>query len=148
MIELNNKTELINKNTELNNKTELINKNTELNNKTELINKYIVYLLINNKNKCTYIGMTNNPTRRIRQHNGNLVGGAKYTKMKKDNGEWIYYGQILNLEKKQALSIEKKIQIRSRKTKGCTPLEKRLNCINKLLDEEYKELSFEIMSHN
>ena len=104
-------------------------------------NNYIVYLLTNTENNCTYIGCTNNQQRRIRQHNGDLVGGAKYTKIKKNNGEWIYYGQILNLEKKQALSIEKKIQIRSRKTKGLTPLDRRLNCINKLL-EEYPELTF------
>ena len=108
-----------------------------------IINNYLVYLLVNNKNNCTYIGSTNNPIRRIRQHNGDLVGGAKYTKMKKDDGEWTYYGQIVNLDKHTALSVEKKIQIRSRKTKGGSPLEKRLNCISKLL-EEYPELSFDI----
>ena len=104
-------------------------------------NNYLVYLLINTVNNCTYIGCTNNSIRRIRQHNGELVGGAKYTKSKKNDGEWLYFGQILNLERRQALSIEKKIQMRSRKTKGANPLEKRLNCINKLL-EEYPGLSF------
>ena len=104
-------------------------------------NNYLVYLLVNTVNNCTYIGCTNNSIRRLRQHNGELVGGAKYTTMKKNDGLWVYYGQILNLEKKQALSIEKKIQKRSRKTKGCTPLDKRLNCISKLL-EEYPDLTF------
>jgi len=41
---------------------------------------YLVYLLVNSSNNCTYIGCTNNSIRRLRQHNGELVGGAKYTK--------------------------------------------------------------------
>jgi len=43
---------------------------------------YLVYLL-----KCdnlTYVGMTNDFFRRWRQHIGDLSGGAKYTKKKKD----------------------------------------------------------------
>ena len=43
---------------------------------------YLVYLL-----KCdnlTYIGMTNDFFRRWRQHIGDLSGGARYTKKKKD----------------------------------------------------------------
>lgn len=104
---------------------------------------YIVYLLTNSKNNCTYIGMTNNPVRRIRQHNGELVGGAKYTCLKRYDGTWTYYGQITNIPNKSlAMSIEKKIQIRSKKTIGSTPLEKRLNCINKLLFIEHPEFTF------
>jgi hypothetical protein len=84
--------------------------------------------------------------RRIRQHNGDLVGGAKYTKNKKGNGEWIYYGWIQSkkeyiFERKIALSLEKRIQIKSRKEKGKTPLERRLNTINKLI-LEYEGLIF------
>jgi hypothetical protein len=105
------------------------------------MNNYNVYLLINNKNRCTYIGCTNNLTRRLRQHNGELVGGAKYTRMKKQDGEWSYYGYINNLDKHLALSIEKKIQKRTKKTQGDNPLCKRLNCINKLL-EEYENIIF------
>ncbi len=105
-------------------------------------NNYLVYLLTHTMHTCTYVGMTNNLKRRIRQHNGELVGGAKYTKIKKEDGEWTVYGTINGLEKKQALSIEKKIQIRSRKTKGTSPIERRLNCIAKLLEEEYPELNF------
>lgn len=38
---------------------------------------YVVYL-IQNGNK-TYVGMSNDPIRRLRQHNQEIRGGAKYT---------------------------------------------------------------------
>ena len=112
-------------------------------------NNYIIYLLYNTSSRCTYVGMTNNQIRRIRQHNGDLVGGAKYTKMKKGDGEWKYFGWIQSkedniLEKSPALSLEKKIQIYSKKTKGKTPIERRINTINKLL-EGNNLLSFNIL---
>jgi len=97
------------------------------------MNNYVVYLLINSSNNYTYIGITNNQERRLRQHNGFLVGGAKYTSNFKKDGEWIYYGIINNLSKNIALSIEKKIQIKSRKISGKTPLERRLKAINIIL---------------
>ena len=106
-------------------------------------NNYLVYLLINTSNNCTYIGMTNNLNRRIRQHNSELVGGAKYTKNKKGDGEWLIYGIIDGLGKNIALSIEKKIQKRTKKAQGKTPLERRINCILKLL-EEYNEYTFNL----
>lgn len=98
---------------------------------------YIVYLLINNTHNKTYIGITNHQTRRIRQHNGEITGGARYTTSNKGEGEWKYYGWIKSeniLEKNLALSIEKKIKIRSKKLKG-SPLERRLKAINTILDE-------------
>jgi putative endonuclease len=106
------------------------------------MSNYIIYLLYNTNNNSTYVGITVNKERRIRQHNGELVGGAKYTKLKKQDGEWIYYGKINNLEKCQALSIEKKIQKRTRKSIGLSPIDKRLNCINKLL-EDYDNIEFD-----
>ncbi len=98
---------------------------------------YIVYLLINTLSNKTYIGITNNQQRRIRQHNSEITGGARYTTANKGEGEWKYYGWIKSepiLEKNLALSIERKIKIRSKKQKG-TPLERRLLAINSLLIE-------------
>lgn len=97
---------------------------------------YIVYLLVHSNSNKTYIGITNNPERRIRMHNREIKGGARYTTMNLNGGRWDYYGFILNLSKSMALSIEKRIHIHSRKSSGKTPLEKRINYINRLLEED------------
>lgn len=108
------------------------------------IKNYRIYLLIHSCCNLTYIGITNNLTRRLRQHNSEISGGARYTTNNKKNGEWICYGYIDNVAKRKALSLEKKIKIKSRKMKG-TPLEKRLKSINTLLENnENKNLRFSI----
>jgi len=38
------------------------------------------YALISNCGRYTYIGKTNNLNRRLRQHNGEICGGARYTR--------------------------------------------------------------------
>ena len=96
---------------------------------------YSVYLLKHSYQNKTYVGSTNNLARRIRQHNGELVGGAKYTTSNKRDGLWIIYGTINNLDKHLALSIEKSIQLTSKRTKGATPLERRLKAIEIVLEK-------------
>lgn len=51
---------------------------------------YYCYILKNNENNNTYNGFTVNPKRRLRQHNQEIVGGAKYTK-KYGNRNWEMY---------------------------------------------------------
>jgi predicted GIY-YIG superfamily endonuclease len=94
---------------------------------------YIVYLLYHTQSNCTYVGITNHPERRLRMHNGELKGGARYTTMRKGTGEWMYYGCILGVDKSTALSIERKIH--NRRGKGKTPLEKRKDVIQQILQE-------------
>ena len=94
---------------------------------------YRVYLLVNTVNNRTYVGITNNYIRRIRQHNGELVGGARYTHNNKEDGEWKYYGYILDVDKRTSLSLEKRIKLR--KSKGKTPLERRLKSIEYILND-------------
>lgn len=68
---------------------------------------YWVYLLNNTTNNRTYLGITNHPIRRLRQHNGELVGGARYTKMFKRDGQWVYRKRIQFGTKREALSFER-----------------------------------------
>ena len=50
-------------------------------------NEWYVYLIKNNN--CTYVGATNNTERRIKKHNGELSGGAKYTASKGSGWKYI-----------------------------------------------------------
>ena len=113
------------------------------------MSNYIIYLLYNIASNCTYVGITTNKERRLRQHNGELVGGAKYTKLKKGSGQWKFYGWLKMIDPddilivNRALSLEKKIKIRSMKIKSKSFLEKRLEAINSILIEN-PDLMFEI----
>ena len=64
------------------------------------------YILGNIHNDRTYNGYTVNVKRRLRQHNGELKGGAKYTS--KDPGAWFIVISITSHEftKHTALSFE------------------------------------------
>tara|TARA_B100000674_G_C37786910_1_gene889891 strand:- start:157 stop:501 length:345 start_codon:yes stop_codon:yes gene_type:complete len=105
--------------------------------------EYYVYLLTNTHNNKTYLGITNNPGRRIRQHNGELSGGAKYTHSFKGEGEWVYYLHIKNLTKRESLSLERKVKNKRKKAKGNTPLERRLNVLIPTLKEfPFSQLHF------
>ena len=60
---------------------------------------YYCYLIISENR--TYIGITNNLTERIRKHNGEIKGGAKCTRINKNN-KWSYHtiiGQFNNKSK-------------------------------------------------
>jgi len=64
----------------------------------------------------TYIGSTVNPTRRFRQHNGQIKGGAKYTR----GGNWTPYVVLYDMvhTKSSALSYEWHLKHSSRKILG------------------------------
>jgi predicted GIY-YIG superfamily endonuclease len=95
---------------------------------------YVVYILKHSTTSKTYVGITNNKKRRLRQHNCEIKGGAKYTTINKEMGEWYYYGFICNLDKRTALSLEKRIKIKSKKQKG-NPIERRKKAIELILSE-------------
>jgi structure-specific endonuclease subunit SLX1 len=75
--------------------------------------KYYCYMLINNEMK-NYIGFTTDPKRRLRQHNKELKGGAKYTSKYKN---WRYLFIISGFKSKQeALQCEWKLKHPPNKT--------------------------------
>lgn len=87
-----------------------------------------VYILANNINATTYVGYTNNPTRRIRQHNGDLVGGARFTAIQRSKHpslQWHYLCLVTSIneqghvafDKCTALSLEWHVKYQTRKNK-------------------------------
>lgn len=44
-----------------------------------MTNEYVCYVIRLSGGKRTYCGVTNNLKRRLRQHNGEISGGARYT---------------------------------------------------------------------
>ena len=98
--------------------------------------EYSVYLLKHSLHNKTYLGITNNLERRIRQHNCEIQGGAKYTSSFLQNGKWLYHCIITNLSKSEALSYERIIKNKRRKAKGKTPLERRMFLIKQIILED------------
>ena len=67
------------------------------------------YILYNHANHKTYVGYTNNIDKRIRQHNGEIKGGARFTSNQVVKGVvWVYLMIISSptLTKNEALSLE------------------------------------------
>lgn len=67
---------------------------------------YYCYCLYNDSNNKTYIGSTNNLVRRLRQHNGEITGGAKYTTAQKVDWKHFFYITSSQFDHRTALSFE------------------------------------------
>ena len=78
------------------------------------MNDYSCYILISNNNKRTYIGCTNNVERRLRQHNGEIQGGAKATQLGRP---WKHICVISGFNKIDALCCEWRLK-RKHNSKG------------------------------
>jgi predicted GIY-YIG superfamily endonuclease len=66
-------------------------------------NQYICYCIQNTAKKKTYVGISNNFQRRLRQHNGEISSGARYTSGDSWNPVIILSGFI---NKNQVLRFE------------------------------------------
>jgi predicted GIY-YIG superfamily endonuclease len=76
---------------------------------------YVCYVLACEDGSRTYCGITNNPVRRLRQHNGELAGGARYTRGRR----WAYLFRDQGFRgKREVLSFEWHLKHRSRRCRG------------------------------
>jgi len=83
----------------------------------------------------TYIGATVDADRRLKQHNGLLAGGAKYTHTRPDQWYRVCYVKGFD-DFRRALSFEwhwKHFTKVYRKEKGLTPLERREKALSHCL---------------
>lgn len=72
-----------------------------------------VYLLCNEVNGKTYIGCTTDPLRRLKQHNREIVGGAKSTEAMA--GRWYIYFLLTGFgDRANAMRWEKILKSRAR----------------------------------
>lgn len=111
-------------------------------------NKHYVYVLWNAARTHTYAGYTVNPKRRLRQHNGEIKGGAKYTSK---YGPWSFAFVIAcdTWDNHKALSFEWHIKPHSRKILGLgfSAIQRRFDLLCKAIGHpKFKELDFHIMS--
>uniref|UniRef100_A0A6C0KQF5 GIY-YIG domain-containing protein n=1 Tax=viral metagenome TaxID=1070528 RepID=A0A6C0KQF5_9ZZZZ len=98
------------------------------------------YMIYTTDGSHTYVGATNDPVRRLRQHNKEIAGGAKATSIQCNRGlSWVLGCYITNIpEWRSALQIEwrwKQIgRVQFRQIKD--PIERRLYALKKLLSLE------------
>lgn len=102
------------------------------------------YVLYNEKRTHTYAGYTVNPSRRLRQHNRVICGGAQYTKNKPGPWYFLFLIKCNTWTKCQALSFEYYLKNHGKRTPGC-PIERRCVLLKKALShDKFIGLDFEI----
>ena len=94
---------------------------------------YVCYLLKSDASCHTYIGATLDPARRIRQHNGEIGGGAKYTRAHRP---WKVHMVVSGFpDKRAALQFEWAWKHNSRRAAG-SPIDRRMSGLSTLLGKE------------
>lgn len=90
------------------------------------------YCYLLSSSNLTYVGATVNVNRRLRQHNGELKGGAKYTKGR----QWQRICFLSGFpDQKSALQFEWKWKQWTKKMKGVTAVYRRLEALKTMLHE-------------
>lgn len=68
--------------------------------------QHYTYILWNDLNEKTYNGYTTHPSRRLRQHNGEIKGGAKFTTRQSSKWEYLAIITSADFSLRSALSFE------------------------------------------
>lgn len=89
---------------------------------------YNLYLITNKQ--YTYVGITNDLKKRLRQHNGEIKGGSRHTRI--IGPGWTYATIVSGLNKSNALRFEYKV-----KHPLCRGYDERQNRITHLYDTEF-----------
>lgn len=76
---------------------------------------YLYVLTAMNNTNRSYVGVTNDIARRMRQHNGEIAGGARYTTRFKP---WRVHAMFQLRNRHDALSLEWKVKHRKIKSDG------------------------------
>jgi predicted GIY-YIG superfamily endonuclease len=98
----------------------------------------VVYCLVTPDQRFTYVGATKNLTRRLRQHNGEITGGAKYTKRSKSWRVLFYLEGFADSSEgwRETLSCEWHLKHVSRYRKGTSPVARRERNVTTLLKRQ------------
>ena len=96
--------------------------------------QYFCYCLKSTVSNRTYVGASVNPEHRLKQHNGILCGGAKYTKT---NRPWELKIVVSGFSTwKEALQFEWRWKKTRVSRKGISAFERREKCLNILLSKQ------------
>lgn len=98
----------------------------------------VVYCLVTPNERYTYVGATKNLKRRLRQHNGEIKGGAKYTKRCKSWRVLFYLEGFADSRKgwRETLSCEWHLKHVSRYRRGSSPVARRERNAKTLLNRD------------
>lgn len=92
---------------------------------------WLVYVLYSPTARRSYVGATVNAPRRLRQHRGELVGGARATRVA---GDWVFLAHVVGFATQHdALRFEWLLKRRGRRHTRGTPRERRLAAIASML---------------
>ena len=97
----------------------------------KMLSPYVCYVINQSCGARTYCGATNNLVRRLRQHNGEICGGARYTT--RNGSGWTVYFVIGGfLTRRECLRFEYRMK-HIRTPRGLTPRERRDHALRTLL---------------